>query len=211
MRGGGAARGWLKPLVGALQRDAALFFEGTSGMSMRECTVTRVDGNAVMLSGFNRGAVIADNEFTWIGDSVIASWGHTKEVDGVEGNDGTNGEQPRGTQIVRNLVHENGFFSKQASPYFQAKAAQTLLADNIFFNGPRAGVNINDGFGGPPQQLALALLLPHGSRDLTLRCFSGGGNELRSNLIFNYCRESSDHVQPSSVSLPHPRRLSANW
>ena len=134
----------------ALQRDAALFFEGTSGMSMRECTVTRVDGNAVMLSGFNRGAVIADNEFTWIGDSVIASWGHTKEVDGVEGNDGTNGEQPRGTQIVRNLVHENGFFSKQASPYFQAKAAQTLLADNIFFNGPRAGVNINDGFGTAP-------------------------------------------------------------
>ena len=132
----------------ALQRDAALFFEGTTGMSMRECTVTRVDGNAVMLSGFNRRAVIADNEFTWIGDSVIASWGHTKEVEGVEGNDGTNGEQPRGTQIVRNLVHENGFFSKQASPYFQAKAAQTLLADNIFFNGPRAGVNINDGFAG---------------------------------------------------------------
>ena len=48
----------------------------------------------------------------------------------------TNGDQPRGTRIIENLVHENGHFSKQASPYFQAKAAQTVLQGNIFFNGP---------------------------------------------------------------------------
>ena len=53
----------------------------------------------------------------------------------------TNGDQPRGTRIIENLVHENGHFSKQASPYFQAKAAQTVLQGNIFFNGPRAGIN----------------------------------------------------------------------
>ena len=72
----------------ALQRDAALFFEGTDGMVMRDCTVERVDGNAVMLSGYNRRATIERNSFSYIGDSVIASWGHTKEIDGVEGNDG---------------------------------------------------------------------------------------------------------------------------
>jgi hypothetical protein len=72
----------------ALQRDAALFFEGTEGTVMRDCTVERVDGNAVMLSGYNRRATIERNSFSYIGDSVIASWGHTKEVDGVEGNDG---------------------------------------------------------------------------------------------------------------------------
>ena len=37
----------------------------------------------------------------------------------------------------------------------------------VFFNGPRAGANFNDGF--------------------------GGGNEVESNLIFNMCRESTDH------------------
>ena len=94
-----------------------------------------------MLSGYTRNATISENEFAWIGDSVIASWGSTKLVDGVEGNDGTNGDQPRGTQILRNLVHENGHFSKQASPYFQAKTAQTKIEGNIFFNGPRAGIN----------------------------------------------------------------------
>jgi|EP01047_Picozoa_sp_COSAG01_P040708 hypothetical protein len=115
----------------SLQRDAALFFEGTVGLKITGCTVERVDGNAVMLSGFTRNAVIEENEFRWIGDSVIASWGHTKVVDGVEGNDGTSGDQPRGTQILRNLVHENGHFSKQASPYFQAKTAQTKLEGNM--------------------------------------------------------------------------------
>ena len=88
-----------------------------------------------MLSGYNREAEIIENEFSYIGDSVIASWGYTKEVDGVEGNDGTNGNQPRGTTIMHNLVHENGHYSKQASPYFQAKTAQTHLEGNIFMNG----------------------------------------------------------------------------
>ena len=62
---------------------------------------------------------------------MIAAWGYTKEVDGVEGNDGTDGNQPRGTKIVENLVYENGHFSKQASPYFQAKAATTTLQGAI--------------------------------------------------------------------------------
>ena len=38
---------------------------------------------------------------------------------------------------------------------------------NIFFNGPRAGINFNDGF--------------------------GGGSNVAENLLFNTCRESSDH------------------
>ena len=151
----------------ALQRDAALFAEGTVGLNVTGCTFERLDGNALMLSGFTREAVIAENEFSYIGDTVIASWGHTKEVDGAEGNDGTDGNQPRGTKIIANIIRENGHYSKQASPYFQAKTAQTLLQRNIFFNGPRAGINFNDGF--------------------------GGGNEIAENLVFNFCRESSDH------------------
>ena len=39
-------------------------------------------------------------------------------------------------------------FEKQSSFYFQAKSAQNLIQDNIFFHGPRAGMNFNDGFGG---------------------------------------------------------------
>ena len=49
----------------------------------------------------------------------------------------------------------------------QALACQTELIGNVFFNGPRTGINFNDGF--------------------------GGGNYLMNNLIFNHVRETGDH------------------
>ena len=136
----------------ALQRMGALFVEGAEGVGVDRCLFTRVDGNALFLSGYVRGAVIERNEFVWTGDSVMASWGYTAPL-GTEnagdqilaqyksGIDGTAGEQPRGTQVLGNLVHELGHFEKQSSPWFQAKTAQTLLQGNIFFNMPRAGIN----------------------------------------------------------------------
>ena len=56
---------------------------------------------------------------------------------------------------------------KQSSMWFQAKSCSNILDSNIFFNGPRAGINFNDGF--------------------------GGNSTLRKNLLFNTCRESGDH------------------
>jgi len=51
--------------------------------------------------------------------------------------------------------------------WFQAVTAQSLVERNIHFNGPRAGLNFNDQF--------------------------GGGDLIRSNLLFNCVRESGDH------------------
>jgi len=83
------------------------------------------------------------------------------------GPDGRGGDQPRGTRVVGNLAREIGLWQKQSSLWFQAVAAETTLKGNVFFNGPRAAVNFNDGF--------------------------GGGDELVNNLLVNTCRESSDH------------------
>jgi hypothetical protein len=91
----------------------------------------------------------------------MAGWGYTNE------SDGTDGQQPRFTQIARNYVREIGLIEKQSSMWFQAKTSQSILQGNIAFNGPRAGVNFNDGF--------------------------GGGTNVTDNLIFNQCRESGDH------------------
>ena len=57
-----------------LQRMGAIHLEGTRNVAIEHCLVTRVDGNAIMLSGYNRNTSILRNEFVWIGDSVIASW-----------------------------------------------------------------------------------------------------------------------------------------
>lgn len=151
-----------------LQRMGALFFEGTMNLLVQECVFERLDGNAIMISGYNRNATIYKNEFVWIGDTAIASWGDTSgsSVTGM-GWDGTDGNQPRFNQILYNFVHELGVFEKQSSFYFQAKSCQNTIEGNIFFNGPRAGINFNDGF--------------------------GGGSNVTKNIIFNTCRESGDH------------------
>ena len=81
--------------------------------------------------------------------------------------DGTDGNHPRYTTVVGNVAREVGLYEKQSSFYVQAKTAQSYISGNVFFNGPRAGINSNDGF--------------------------GGGDEISHNLVFSTCRESGDH------------------
>ena len=145
----------------ALHRGAAVFLERTSDVIVEQNTFRRVDGNALQLSGFNRRAKLLENEFAWIGDTAMSAWGYTDEEDG------TGGDQPRGTLVEGNVCHEVGMFQLQSACWFQAKTATTRIASNLFFNGPRSGINFNDGF--------------------------GGGNEVVKNVIFNECRQSGDH------------------
>ena len=67
--------------------------EGVEDTLIARCSFTKLDSNAVFLSGYSRRAVIANNSFTWLGQNGIASWGKPLY------NDGTNGDQPRGTVV----------------------------------------------------------------------------------------------------------------
>ncbi len=145
----------------SLERMGAVMLEGVEDILIARCTFTKLDSNALFLSGYSRRAIIANNSFTWLGQNGIASWGRPLY------NDGTNGDQPRGTVVSGNWATEVGIIQKQSSMYFQAETAQATIVDNIVFNIPRAAVNFNDGF--------------------------GGGAEMAYNLLFNTCRESSDH------------------
>ena len=132
-----------------LQRHAAVILDGTESATIDGCVFERLDGNAVIVSGYNRNATIRNSEFVWIGDTAIVEWGRTTgDPTGVDGPDGTNGDQPRYTQIVGNFAHELGIWEKQSSFLMHAKSSDSNISGNIFFNGPRAGVNFNDGFGG---------------------------------------------------------------
>ena len=152
----------------ALQRHAALILEGTQGVSVDGCVFERLDGNAIIVSGYGRNVTIIDNSFSWIGDTAIALWGRTKgDPLGVDGWDGRDGNQPRYTQVVRNIAREVGVWEKQSSMLFQAKSSDANATGNIFFNGPRAAINFNDGF--------------------------AGGSLVDSNILFNTVRETGDH------------------
>jgi len=164
----------------ALERFAAVYLQGTEKVTINNCSFSRLDGNGVMLSGFNRNATISASDFEYIGGNAIASWGFTNETASdparpgialtgypAAGVDGTDGEHPRYTKVIGNVAREVGLYEKQSSFYVQAKTAQTTITGNVFFNGPRAGINANDGF--------------------------GGGDEISHNLVFSSCRESGDH------------------
>ena len=71
----------------------------------------------------------------------------------------------RGTKILGNVVHENGIFGKQMAAFTQSMTEH----GNVFFNGPRAGMNFDNGF--------------------------GEENVMTSNLLFNYyyVRETGEH------------------
>jgi len=152
----------------ALARHGALLLEGTEGASVDGCLFERLDGTALMVSGYNRDTRITGNAFKWIGDSAIVAWGKTVgDPTGEDGWDASDGNQPRYTFVENNIASEFGIWEKQSSLYMQAKTSDSFLHGNVGFNGPRAGINFNDGF--------------------------GGNSTLLKNLVFNVCRESGDH------------------
>lgn len=161
----------------ALERLGAVLLEGTEDALIADCNFTRIDGNAVFLSGYNRRAAVMRNDFSLLGNSAVASWGRTDDWDG------TGSQQPRHSVIAGNICHDIGIEQKQSSFYFQAQSCENTLTANIVYNIPRAAVNFEDGF--------------------------GGANTLVDNLLYNTCRESSDHGA-FNRSVSPPARLHVN-
>ena len=145
----------------AMHRGGAVFVEGVDGFLLQNCLFDAPGGNGLFLSNYVRNAVVEGNEFVYTGDSAILSIGTAALMDGTDGN------QPRGTKIIGNLMHEVGVFGKEVSAYCQSVTSETQVVGNVMFNGPRAGINFNDGF--------------------------GGGHLVERNLIFNMVRETGDH------------------
>lgn len=58
----------------------AVFLEGTENVVLAQNNYTRLDGNAVMISGYNRHTQVVDSEFSWLGGNAVASWGYTNDT-----------------------------------------------------------------------------------------------------------------------------------
>ena len=82
------------------------------------------------------------------------------------GPDGSAGNQPKGTLVLRNIAHELGIVNKQSCFYFQAVTDSATVAANVVFNGARHGVQYNDDF--------------------------GSGSTLADGVMFNLNRETAD-------------------
>ena len=83
--------------------------------------------------------------------------------------------------MIGNVAREIGHYEKQSSCWFQAKSALNTLIGNIMFNMPRAAININDGFGGGNDVSEVVV------------CETCQSHHTYQELLFNTCRESTDH------------------
>jgi len=95
----------------ALDRFAAVFLQGTENVTVSDCTFERVDGNAVMVSGYNRNATIVDSDFAFIGGNAIAAWGYTNETEFDPGRPGIRLENYPEAGIDGTDVRDFFFFS----------------------------------------------------------------------------------------------------
>jgi hypothetical protein len=107
---------------------------------------------------------ILRNSFYATGDSAIL-------VVGASGRHRTNNakslDYPYANVIEANHVDTVGVWGKQSAAYFKAVTRANRVRNNVFHDGPRSGINFNDGF--------------------------AGGEVMEGNLLFNYVKESNDH------------------
>lgn len=146
----------------SIHRGGAVFLENVVDTQIQDCLFLRTGGNAVMISGHAKQTSIQNNEFAWIGDSAIVTLGKIPIADGF-----TVDTYPEDTLIQGNHFHDIGIHGKQTSALFSALSCKTTFVENVLYNGPRAGVNLNDQF-----------------------CH---GHTIRENLLFNWVRETQDH------------------
>lgn len=122
----------------ALRPAGAVTLWDTSRVTVSNCSFLRTDSNAVFVGGRARNTTVADCEMAWIGMSAVATLGLT------DFDDASGGDQPWGTVLSRLVVRELGLWEKQSSAYFAGRTPLTRVESSLFYNGPRAMVNIND-------------------------------------------------------------------
>ena len=181
----------------SIHADAAIVASNVTDFRIQDSVFTSIGGNAVLLqAGVNR-TTIKRTDFHNIGASGVVLLGHTLYdddplvsslakwetedllaseeedddfpplMDGV-----TKAHVPLNTTIEDCMFREIGIYEKQTSGVIQFLSARTTIRNSVFFNGPRAGINFNDGY--------------HGGHSID-RC-----------LMFNWVRETSDHGNVNS-------------
>ena len=149
--------------------QGSVTIENAENISLLGCNFIQVNGNAVVITKHARYIRLEDGDFQKIGDSGVVVVGELP-LDRPYLFDETNitaSTIPRNITIARNHFGQVGVFGKQTSALFIAISQDVTFERNVLYHGPRAGVNINDGF--------------------------GGGHVLKGNVIFNQVLESGDH------------------
>lgn len=163
----GLMEGYTVPEAGdwSLRVGGAVEVGGNAtGTTFVGCVWVRVGGNGLVIKEGAQGTRVEGGDFKSTGSSGIVVVGI---VPYANRSTTTLPPYPQGVTISSTLFEGMGVYGKQSSALFVSGACNVVLQDSVLYSGPRAGVNINDGF-----------------------C---GGHELRNNVIFDWVKETQDH------------------
>lgn len=162
-------------------RGAAIFCEYTEQVTVSDCILHELGGNAIFFSNYNRRGLAKDNHIYNAGASgvlfvgapdavrspafryeLFVPWAQMDYTPGPK-----NDNYPDGCEAAGNLIHETGLVEKQSAGVQIEMAANITVTRNTIYNVPRAGINIGDG------------------------CW--GGHMISYNDVFNTVLETGDH------------------
>jgi len=140
-------------------RGGALFFTDTEDCLLEGATLDQVGGNAVFVSGRNRGVVVRGCHIVKAGGNGVAFVGEPKAVrsplfeyeerQSLAQLDLTPGPKtddfPTDCLVEDCLIHETGRVEKQTAPVQVAMARRITVRHCSLYDVPRAGINIGDG------------------------------------------------------------------
>lgn len=144
-------------------RAGVLYLENAEDIVIQNCAFRQIGGNAVTISGYNKGHVIDHNDFTGIGATGVLAVGRSDAVrDPSEfDNDchktsihdfmiGPGSEDyPRKLLISNNYFYDIGTYEKQTAAVCLSVSSDITVKGNTVHHTSRAGININTGaFGG---------------------------------------------------------------
>eukprot|EP00040_Diaphanoeca_grandis_P030603 m.181184 g.181184 ORF g.181184 m.181184 type:complete len:915 (-) comp32055_c0_seq4:30-2774(-) len=147
-------------------RTGTVVVSGGENITLSDLDIDHPGGNGVAILDYNRDVEVAGCSLRHVGEVGFVVQGKTDGINATQGN------YPMQTRIHHNFVYEVATKMRGGSFFFQSLSARTELDHNVALNGPRAGVNFNDGM--------------------------GGGNNVHHNLIGNFVRESADHGNENS-------------
>ena len=151
----------------SVYRSGAVFAENVKRVRVWGCRFTDLGGHGVFLSREVGGAHILSNEFVGLGGSAVLSVGDPLFDSPTPWDRRFDSKYPSSVLIDGNVASRLGVLLKQSSGAFVAVSKDVTISNKVFYDGPRAGITFNDGF--------------------------GGGHVTRRNIVFNMVTETNDH------------------
>jgi hypothetical protein len=130
----------------SIHRGGALFLQGVERIVISRCSFSYLGGNGIFVSGYSRSTEFSYNAFFALGGTAMAFVGNPRFDTTTPYDMRAETRFPQAALVSYTWVRNVGLVIKQSAPVFISIANRVSVSNCVFHEGPRSGVNINDGF-----------------------------------------------------------------